>query len=96
MLLPTASTIKVCILAEVYAQAEEGKLRLDERIEMTAADQVGGSGVLWWLNPGLHPTIYDLAMLMIIKSDDTATNMLGIDRDREYHGDQPANGDHYV
>jgi beta-lactamase class A len=76
LLLPTASTIKVCILAEVYAQVEEGKLGLDERIEMTAANQVGGSGVLKTLNPGLHLTIFDLCTLMIIKSDNTATNML--------------------
>jgi beta-lactamase class A len=76
LLLPTASTIKVCILIEVYHQAHEGRLRLDERLTMTAADQVGGSGVLKTLNPGLTPTIYDLAMLMIIKSDNTATNML--------------------
>lgn len=76
MLLPTASTIKVCILAEVFHQREEGRLRLDERIEMQARDQVGGSGVLWRLNSGLQPTLYDLCMLMIIKSDNTATNML--------------------
>lgn len=76
LLLPTASTIKVCILAEVYAQAGAGRLDLEERIAMTAEDQVGGSGVLWRLDPGLQPTIYDLATLMIIKSDNTATNML--------------------
>jgi beta-lactamase class A len=60
----------------VYHQREEGKLRLDERLEMTAGDQVGGSGVLWRLDPGLQLTIYDLCTLMIIKSDNTATNML--------------------
>lgn len=75
-LLPTASTIKVCILAEVFHQRAEGRLAIDERLPMTASDQVGGSGVLWRLNPGLEPTIHDLCMLMIIKSDNTATNMI--------------------
>jgi beta-lactamase class A len=77
--LPTASTIKVGIMVEVYRQEAAGKLELSERIEMSQSDQVGGSGVLKELNPGIQPTIYDLVMLMIIKSDNTATNML-IDR----------------
>lgn len=78
-LLPTASAIKIGILVEVYSQEREGKLTLDERLEMKSADIVGGSGVLKELVPGLKPTVYDLAMLMIIKSDNTATNMM-IDR----------------
>jgi beta-lactamase class A len=76
---PTASVIKVAILLEVYAQSEAGLLRLDERLEMRPSDQVGGSGVLKTLMPGLRLTLYDLATLMIIKSDNTATNMC-IDR----------------
>jgi beta-lactamase class A len=76
---PTASTIKVPILVEVFHLVETGEARLDERITMTAADQVGGSGVLKTLNPGLQPTLFDLCTLMIIKSDNTATNMC-IDR----------------
>lgn len=76
LLLPTASTIKVCILAEVFHQRDEGRLTLDERMEMRSTDRVGGSGVLWRLDAGLAPTIADLCMLMIIKSDNTATNML--------------------
>jgi beta-lactamase class A len=76
---PTASTIKVAILAEVFHHIDAGDARLAERIEMTAADQVGGSGVLRTLNPGLQPTLFDLCTLMIIKSDNTATNM-SIDR----------------
>jgi beta-lactamase class A len=76
---PTASVIKVVILAEVFAQAEEGRLRLDERIEVRPPDVVLGSGVLRDLMPGLQPTVHDLAMLMVIVSDNTATNML-IDR----------------
>ena len=76
---PTASVIKVSVLLELFAQAEEGRLKPDERLEMQASDMVGGSGVLRELLPGLQPTLTDLAMLMVVVSDNTATNML-IDR----------------
>jgi beta-lactamase class A len=78
-LFPTASVIKVAVLAELFAQAEEGRLQLGERLPMQASDIVGGSGVLKDLLPGLQPTLTDVAMLMVVLSDNTATNML-IDR----------------
>jgi beta-lactamase class A len=73
---PTASVVRVSVLAELLAQAEEGRLKLDERLAMRASDIVGGSGVLKELMPGLQPTLGDLAMLMVVLSDNTATNML--------------------
>jgi beta-lactamase class A len=76
---PTASVIKIAVLAELFEQVDEGKLKLDERLPMQASDIVGGSGVLKELLPGLQPTLTDIAMLMVILSDNTATNML-IDR----------------
>jgi len=92
-MLPTASTIKLVVLIEVFAQAAEGKLRLDDRIEMASTDIVLGSGILRDLQPGLRPTVHDLGMLMVIVSDNTATNML-IDRvggvdiiNRRIHGE---------
>jgi beta-lactamase class A len=75
----TASTIKVPILVEVFRQAREGTLSLDERIELRAEERVGGSGILKELGGGLNPTIQDIATLMVVVSDNTATNML-IDR----------------
>ncbi|ACZ40153.1 serine hydrolase [Sphaerobacter thermophilus] len=77
--LPTASVIKTAVLVELMRQAHEEGLDLQERMTMTASDIVGGSGVLKELGPGLQPTVADVAMLMIIVSDNTATNML-IDR----------------
>jgi beta-lactamase class A len=92
-LYPTASVIKLPILVEVFAQAHEGRLSLDERLEMTASDLVLGSGVLRDLGSGLRPSIRDLAVLMVIVSDNVATNMLidrvgGVERVNErMHGD---------
>jgi beta-lactamase class A len=73
------SVIKVPIMAAVYAACAQGHLSLDERIPLRREDQVGGSGVLSALAPGLRLTVRDLVTLMIIQSDNTATNML-IDR----------------
>jgi beta-lactamase class A len=73
---PTASTFKFPLLVEVFAQAAAGKLNLDERVSLLAEDQAGGSGLLRDLRPGLQPTLRDLAMLMIVVSDNSATNML--------------------
>jgi beta-lactamase class A len=75
----TASTIKLAVLIEVFHRARAGTLHLQERVEMHESDIVRGSGVLKELSPGLQPTIGDLATLMVIVSDNTATNML-IDR----------------
>jgi beta-lactamase class A len=72
---PTASTIKIAVLYELFAQAEEGRLRLDERRPLTGAARVAGSGVLQYLEaPAL--TLADYATLMIMLSDNSATNVL--------------------
>jgi beta-lactamase class A len=73
---PTASTIKTAVMVEVYHQAAEGKLSLDERIPLRAADKVGGSGVLNGLGDGITLSVRDLVHLMIVLSDNTATNLL--------------------
>ena len=75
-LFPTASVIKVPILVEVFAQAAAGILDLHGRIPLGDRDKIEGSGVLQYLQPGLMPTVRDLAELMIIVSDNTATGML--------------------
>ena len=79
-----ASTIKVAILAALYAAAFEGALRLDDRVPIRAQDQVTGSGIVQVLSPGTRLSWRDLAELMIVVSDNAATNMIlervGIDR----------------
>ncbi len=71
-----ASTIKVPVLVALYAAAAEGRLRLDQEVALRAEDQVGGSGVLQVLSPGVRLPLRDLAELMIVVSDNTATNLL--------------------
>ena len=77
---PQASSIKIAILLEVFKQAEEGRLKLDEFIALEDSRKVAGSGVLFYLGrPSLSLSVRDTAVLMIVLSDNTATNLL-IDR----------------
>lgn len=71
----TASTMKIFVLGALLKKVELGELNLTDRVELKKNEQVGGSGVLKELDPGLNLTIKDIATLMIIKSDNTATNM---------------------
>src|SRR5699024_809939 len=73
------SIIKVPIMAAVYAAYESDEFNLSDQICLKQEDFVGGSGVLQHMTPGSQLTIYDLITLMIIQSDNTATNIL-IDR----------------
>ncbi|HEY8293364.1 MAG TPA: serine hydrolase, partial [Thermomicrobiales bacterium] len=49
--MPTASTIKLIVLAELYRQAEEGIVRLDDPLAIHPDDRTGGSGILKDLSP---------------------------------------------
>jgi beta-lactamase class A len=73
---PSASLIKVSVLVALLDEVRRGTLRLDDPITMIARDRVGGSGVLQHLHGGLGLTVEDAARLMIIISDNTATNLL--------------------
>lgn len=72
----TASLIKVSILVTAYDLAEKGQLDLDGPVSMLGIDQVPGSGVLQFMHPGLQLSVLDAAKLMIILSDNTATNLV--------------------
>jgi len=78
--LPTASSIKIAILAELYRQAQQGKLKLGDLYTLQSSDLVGGSGIANALTPGVtRLTLRDVAALMISVSDNSATNII-IDR----------------
>ena len=75
--MPTASLIKLSILTDLYAQAAEGKLKLDDKITLKKDDCVPGSGVITDnISPGAVLTVLDCARLMITVSDNTATNLV--------------------
>jgi beta-lactamase class A len=73
---PTASTIKTAVMIEAWQQIADGTLTADSTIALQGKDKVGGAGVLRGLHDGLALTIADLIHLMIVLSDNTATNML--------------------
>lgn len=75
----TASVIKMGILLDAAEQIRARKASFDERIVLTKANQVEGSGVLGELTPPIALTLGDTLTLMVVLSDNTATNM-AIDR----------------
>jgi len=77
---PQASSIKVAVLAELYQQAQESKLKLTDLYTVQAADMVPDSSIMLGLTPGItRVTNRDLATMMVAVSDNAATNVL-IDR----------------
>ena len=75
----TASVIKMGILLDAAEQIREGKAKLEERVVLTKPNQVQGSGVLGELTPPIELTFRDVLTLMVVLSDNTATNV-AIDR----------------
>lgn len=74
--LPLCSVLKIPVLAEAFRQLRAGRFRLDDRWELTSAEKNVPSGVLVFFEDGLQPTVRDLLTLMIIISDNTATDMV--------------------
>jgi beta-lactamase class A len=75
-----ASSIKICVLAELYRQAQQGKLKLTDMYTVNSADLVQDSDIMGGLTPGVtRITLRDLATMMMAVSDNSATNVL-IDR----------------
>lgn len=75
---PTASVIKLAVLVEALQQIADGGLRAGDRVVLREAEKVGigDSGTLNELHDGAELTIQDLLHLMIVVSDNTATNLL--------------------
>lgn len=73
---PAASTIKVFILQALLERVAAGGAVLQEELVLGSSDQALGSGVLKGLAAGRAYTLRDLATLMIVVSDNTATNMV--------------------
>ena len=72
----TASTIKVTIMVEAFARVAEGRAKWSDEVILTNAKKVAGAGVLQEMSDGLHLTLRDAVNLMIVVSDNTATNLV--------------------
>jgi beta-lactamase class A len=80
LVFPQGSAIKVPILIELYRRADLGELKLTDRLPVRRDNQVGGSGLLQYFSDGgSEMSVHDLAVAMIVLSDNSATNIL-IDR----------------
>ena len=73
---PMCSVLKIPVLVEAFRQIEEGRFALDDRWELTTAEKNLPSGILVFFEDGLAPTVLDLLTLIIIISDNTATDMV--------------------
>jgi beta-lactamase class A len=72
----TASTIKLPILCALESLVDAGKVKWDERIILKPEDKVSGSGILASLEDRTELTVRNVAILMIVLSDNTATNLI--------------------
>lgn len=73
---PSASLIKVPIMAAVFEKIRAGQLSLDTQIRLTRGYRVGGSGSLKWVRDGTSLSVMEIVYKMITESDNTATKML--------------------
>ena len=72
----TMSTIKIPLMMEVFEQIKAGRFRLTDTYTFVAADSQPGTGTIQRLDPGAVMTVKDLITMMIIVSDNTATEVL--------------------
>jgi len=80
LLFPQGSAIKIPILIELFRRADRGELKLSDRLPVQRNNQVGGSGLLQYFSDGgSELSLHDLAIAMVVLSDNSATNVL-IDR----------------
>jgi beta-lactamase class A len=72
----TASTIKLAMMAAVFDAVAHGQAKWSDELVTDSEDRVSGSGVLAEFSDGVHIPIRDVMHLMIVVSDNTATNLL--------------------
>jgi beta-lactamase class A len=72
----TASTIKVAVMIEAFARVAEGKAKWTDELVLSKEKKVSGSGILPEFSDGLRLTFRDAVTLMMVLSDNTATNLV--------------------
>src|SRR5260370_4951361 len=74
-IMPQASSIKIAVLAELYRQAQQGKLKLIDEYVVRKAYLVPGTDIMPGLTPrGTRLTVPDLATTMVAQSEEIAPN----------------------
>ncbi len=73
---PLGSVFKIPLMVEVFRQVDAGLISMDEKIKLESRNMCIGSGILQYLTPGLELTVRDLVTLMIVATDNTASEML--------------------
>ena len=73
---PLGSVFKIPLMVEVFRQVDAGLISLDEKVRLDTKNMCIGSGILQYLSPGLELSVRDLVTLMIIATDNTASEML--------------------
>ena len=72
----TASTIKLPVMVECYKAVADGRVKWSTELLLRAEDKVSGSGVLFEFSDGATVLLRDAMHVMIVVSDNTATNLL--------------------
>jgi beta-lactamase class A len=72
----TASTIKLAIMVTVFDAVEHGRAKWADKLTLHEPDKAAGTGVLFEFSEGMQFPIRDLVHMMIVVSDNTATNLL--------------------
>jgi beta-lactamase class A len=72
----TMSTIKIPLMIEALEQIKAGKFKLTDPYTFAEKDSQPGTGTIQRLDPGAVMTVKDLITMMIIVSDNTATEVL--------------------
>jgi beta-lactamase class A len=77
LVFPQASAIKVPVLIELFKQADKTPALLKERRSVDSTNRSGGSGIIGrFADSSSTLSLEDLAVLMVVLSDNTATNIL--------------------
>jgi len=76
MLFPTASVFKIPVIVEFFRQIDNSRIKIEDQILLREKDKVPGSGILKELSEGMPISYKDLLSLMMIVSDNTATDII--------------------
>ena len=92
---PTASVIKLPIMAAFFSKVELGLIDPSQPLVLQAEDKKPGSGILQMLDDGAQMTLLDAVRLMIVLSDNTGTNLV-LDRMGKSHDERMAAVNDYL